>query len=494
LVPAIRIRNCNDAPTLPEQQFVLYWMIANRRLSYNFSLDRALERCRELRKPLVILEALRCGYQWASDRLHRFVIDGMADNAATSAKLRILYYPYVEPFAGAGKGLLEALAADACVVVTDEFPCFFLPRMVSAAAQKLQVRLEAVDSNGLLPLRAADHAYIRAFDFRRHLQKVLPAHLQNVPAADPLNATEMATLPQPPRLSETVVSHWPSASEALLLGRSGSLDLLPINHSVKPVEMRGGHSVAIARVKGFLKSRFVRYSEEHNEPELCATSNMSPYLHFGQISAHEIFSELVRREKWQPRKLALGSNGPREGWWNMSGSAENYLDQLITWRELGYNFSAHLEDYDRYDSLPPWALKTLEEHATDKRSACYSLKQFEAAATHDPLWNAAQGQLLKEGHIQNYMRMIWGKKIVEWSSSPRAAASILIELNNQYGLDGRNPNSYSGIFWCLGRYDRPWGPERPIFGKIRYMSSENTARKFSVKNYIAKYSPANRLS
>jgi deoxyribodipyrimidine photo-lyase len=217
---------------------------------------------------------------------------------------------------------------------------------------------------------------------------------------------------------------------------------------------------------------------------------MSPYLHFGHISAHEIFAALVRREKWRPRKLALRGNGARQGWWNMSGSAENFLDQLITWRELGYNFSFHRADYDLYDSLPPWALKTLDEHSADHRSARYTLREFEAANTHDPLWNAAQGQLLREGHIHNYMRMLWGKKILEWSASPREAVGILIELNNKYGLDGRNPNSYSGIFWCLGRYDRPWGPVRPIFGKVRYMSSENTARKFSVKSYIQKYSPA----
>ena len=490
MVPAIRIRNCNEAPILDRHRYVLYWMIANRRLSYNFSLDRALEHCRALRKPLVILEALRCGYPWASDRLHRFVIDGMADNAAISAKLRLVYYPYVEPVAGAGKGLLEALAAEACVVVTDEFPCFFLPRMVSAAAGKLVVRLEAVDSNGLLPLRAADHAYIRAFDFRRYLQKVLPAHLQEFPLAKPLNAIELANFPKPPRLSETIVSRWPAASKTLLLGRSGSLNNLPIDHSVQPVEMRGGHSAASARLVAFSKAKLPRYSERHNQPELSATSSLSPYLHFGHISAHEIFAAVASKEKWQPRRLALRSSGAREGWWNMSGAAENFLDQLITWREAGYNFSAHREDYDRYDALPPWALKTLEEHAADKRPIRYSLKQFEAGNTHDPLWNAAQGQLLREGHIHNYMRMLWGKKILEWSSSPRAAAAILIELNNKYGLDGRNPNSYSGIFWCLGRYDRPWGPVRPIFGKVRYMSSENTARKFSVKSYIKKYSPA----
>jgi deoxyribodipyrimidine photo-lyase len=492
LVPAIRIRNCNDAPILGQNQYVLYWMIAYRRLSYNFSLDRALEHCRELRKPLVVLEALRCGYQWASDRLHRFVIDGMADNAAISANLRLVYYPYVEPTAGAGKGLLEALAADACVVVTDEFPCFFLPRMVSAAAIKLSVRLEAVDSNGLLPLRAADHAYIRAFDFRRYLQKVLPAHLQEVPAAEPLTPAVLAKLPKPPRLSETIVSRWPAASQALLQAKQGSLDLLPIDHSVPPVEMRGGPRAAVARMNAFAKTKLPQYSENHNQPELCTTSNLSPYLHFGHISAHEMFSVIARKEKWQPSKLALRSSGSREGWWNMSGAAENFLDQLITWREVSYNFSAHREDYDRYDSLPPWALKTLEEHATDQRPARYSLKQFEAGMTHDSLWNAAQGQLIKEGYIHNYMRMLWGKKILEWSSSPRAALAILIELNNKYGLDGRNPNSYSGIFWCLGRYDRPWGPVRPIVGKIRYMSSENTARKFSVKNYVQKYSPVSR--
>jgi deoxyribodipyrimidine photo-lyase len=196
----------------------------------------------------------------------------------------------------------------------------------------------------------------------------------------------------------------------------------------------------------------------------------------------------------RPEKLALRNNGAREGWWNMSASAEQYLDQLITWREVGYNFTAHREDYDRYVSLPPWAQKTLEQHSTDPRLHQYTLEEFESGSTHDPLWNAAQGQLFREGHIHNYLRMLWGKKILEWSASPQSALSILIELNNKYGLDGRNPNSYSGIFWCLGRYDRPWGPERPIFGTVRYMSSENTARKFSVKNYIQKYSAAKQAT
>jgi deoxyribodipyrimidine photo-lyase len=466
-------------------QYVLYWMIASRRLHFNFALDRALELCGELRKPLIIFEALRCDYRWASDRFHRFVIDGMADNAARCIKSRALYFPYVEPVHGAGKGLLQALAAEACVVVTDEFPCFFLPRMVAAAGKKIAVKLEAVDSNGLLPLRAADHAFTRAFDFRRHLQKTLPGHLADFPGTDPLAA---AKLPKAPVLPKKLLSKWPAASAALLSGKAGTLSSFPINHDVKPTLMRGGHRAAAAQMQRFMRGKFSVYGQEHNAPELRATSNLSPYLHFGYISAQEIFLEITRREKWSAGKLALRVTGARSGWWNMSGSAETYLDQLVTWREVGYNFAAHRDDYDRYESLPTWAQTTLDEHSGDKRATVYDQEQFESAKTHDPLWNAAQTQLVREGFIHNYMRMLWGKKILEWSASPRIAAAILIELNNKYGLDGRNPNSYSGIFWCLGRYDRAWGPVRPIFGKIRYMSSENTARKFSIKNYIRRYS------
>ena len=171
----------------------------------------------------------------------------------------------------------------------------------------------------------------------------------------------------------------------------------------------------------------------------------------------------------------------------MSEAAEAFLDELVTWREIGFNMCWQGEDYERYESLPDWAIKTLAVHAKDRRRYLYSLGDFEAAATHDPLWNAAQTQLLIEGRIHNYLRMVWGKKILEWTPSPREALEVMIELNNKYALDGRDPNSYTGILWCLGRYDRAWGPERPIFGKVRYMSSENTMRKVRVNEYMEKY-------
>lgn len=481
-VRAIRLRVCNSAPIQPSGRYVLYWMIAARRLRFNFALDRAIELALLLRKPLLILEALRCGHRWAADRFHRFVLDGMADNAATAAKHSTLYYPYLEPACGAGRGLLEAMAAGSCAVITDDFPCFFLPRMVAATAEKLPVRLEAVDSNGLLPLRSASAAFSAAHAFRRFLQKTLPFHLSDFPVADPL---AKVSLPPPPFVPPAVTSRWPPAEAALC--RESLPRQLPIDHSVLPAATQGGHFAGRARLLAFLNRKLQHYLDQRNEPDADATSGLSPYLHFGHISTHEVFTELIRREKWTPGKLALRATGSREGWWNMSPAAEAFLDELVTWRELACNFCANRADYDLYESLPAWALQTLKKHARDERPHLYALEQFELARTHDPLWNAAQTQLVREGRIHNYLRMLWGKKILEWSRSPREALQLMIHLNNKYALDGRDPNSYSGIFWCLGRYDRPWGPERPVFGNVRYMTSSNTARKFSVRRYLEKY-------
>jgi deoxyribodipyrimidine photo-lyase len=172
----------------------------------------------------------------------------------------------------------------------------------------------------------------------------------------------------------------------------------------------------------------------------------------------------------------------------MSAAAEAFLDQLVTWRELGFNACARDPGYALYESVPAWARATLEQHAADARAHLYSAAEFERAGTHDPLWNAAQRQLMREGRIHTYLRMLWGKKILEWSSSPREALDVMLDLNNKYALDGRDPNSYSGILWVLGKYDRPWGPARPVFGSVRYMSSENTARKLHVKGYLERYS------
>jgi deoxyribodipyrimidine photo-lyase len=469
-----------------DRDWVVYWMIASRRTHRNFGLQRAVEHARALGKPLVVLEALRCGYEWASDRLHAFVLQGMRDNRAAFERSGVLYYPYVEPHQGHGSGLLMALAGHAAVVVTDDFPAFFLPRMIAAAAARVDTCLEAVDSNGLLPMRATDRVFPTAFSFRAYLQKQLALHLSDFPIEDPIAG---ASLPKPRPLPAALTRRWPPASERLLSASPGALSALPIDHDVPVTPTEGGTRAAQAAMATFLRDRLLRYQDDRAQPEIEGTSGLSPYLHFGHVSVYDVFAALMTQERWTRRKLGPSAGGKREGWWNTSRSAEAFLDELVTWREVGYNMCALREDYDQYGSLPDWARATLEAHARDRRASLYTPAQFEEATTHDPLWNAAQRQLVCEGRLHNYLRMLWGKKILEWSPTPQQALKTMIHLNNKYGLDGRNPNSYSGIFWCLGRYDRPWGPARPVYGTVRYMSSENTARKVSVKQFLRRYAP-----
>jgi deoxyribodipyrimidine photo-lyase len=484
-VPALRVRAANDRPLRPGGAYVLYWMTAFRRAGWNFALERAVEHAGSLGKPLLVLEALRCDYRWASDRLHAFVLAGMADNGRALERAGVAYLPYVEPSPGAGRGLLAALAARACVVVADDAPVFFLPRALAAAAARLPVRLEAVDSNGLLPLAATERVFATAFAFRRFLQAELPAQLERLPAADPLAG---AALPRPAGLPDEVARRWPPAPAALLAGGAAALAALPLDHAVAPVPgARGGSSAGRDRLARFVAERLPGYPEARNHPDDGGGSGLSPWLHFGHVSAHEAFAAVAAREGWARERLAAKPGGRRAGWWGMSEAAEAFLDQLVTWRELGFNFAAHRDDGERYEGLPGWALATLARHAADPRPQLYTVEQLAAARTHDPLWNACQTQLVREGTIHGYLRMLWGKKVLEWSPSPAAAFAALVELNDRWALDGRDPNSAAGIAWCLGRYDRPWGPERPIFGTVRYMSSANAARKLRLRAYLARW-------
>lgn len=487
IIPALRVRDLNQQPVRDDGQFVLYWMIANRRTRYNFSLQHAAYLASELGRPLIVLEALQSDYPFASDRLHRFVLQGMADNRAALADTNVRYYAYVEPSVGHGSGLIQQFARDACAIVTDDFPCFFLPAMLRLIARQVDVAVQAVDSNGLLPMRAAGKVFSRAHDFRRFLQKNLTPHLSEMPKLAPLQGLRLS--PEPP-IPDAILERWPEATDDFLEATPEHLATLPIDHQVGPAVMDGGASAAAATLDSFIKQRLPRYAQQRNQPESDASSGLSPYLHFGQISTHDIFAAVVERENWSPECLAEKAKGSREGWWGMSEEAESFLDELITWREVGFNFCCQRRDFDRYESLPDWAQKTLEEHADDPREFLYSLEEFETAKTHDTLWNAAQRQLVREGKMHNYLRMLWGKKILEWTSSPRVALDIMLQLNNKYAVDGRDPNSYSGIFWVLGRYDRAW-QERDVFGKIRFMSSDNTARKLKVKKYLQRYA-ANR--
>lgn len=484
-VPPIRITPANQAPVRGDGDYVVYWMIAARRTRWSFGLQRAVEWCRELDRPLVVLEAIRAGYPHASDRLHAFALGGMRDNAAAFARAGVRHLAYVEPAAGAANGLLQALAARACVVVTDDFPHFFLPRMVASAARRLAVRLEAVDANGLLPLRATAKPFATAYHFRRFLQAELHEHLAALPHSDPLkHIPERREV----ELEAGLLARWPAPSPALLRGEAPALAKLPIDHAVPVTELRGGAAAGEAVVRAFVRERLRRYAVERSQPEAGAASGLSPYLHWGFVSAHQVFDAVARHEGWSPGRLALKPTGAKEGWWGMRPNAEAFLDELVTWRELAFNTAAHLPEHDRYDSLPAWARRSLEKHASDRRDLLTPV-ELEEGRSYDPLWNAAQGQLRREGRIHNYPRMIWGKRLLEWTRHPREAVEQMLHLNDRWALDGRDPNSVSGVMWCLGRYDRPWAPERQVFGVVRYMSSANTARKLRVKEYIRRFAP-----
>jgi deoxyribodipyrimidine photo-lyase len=369
-------------------------------------------------------------------------------------------------------------------VVADDFPTAYPQRKIAGAGETLAVRLVAVDGNGLLPLRAADRPFATAYAFRRFLQKELPAHLEAMPVDDPL--ARLPLIPPTP-LPEEIRARWPAVDPLLLYGVPEPLAALPIDHTVKPTATRGGQDEATANLDAFIATKLARYLNERNHPDSDVGSGLAPYLHYGHIGAHQVFRAVTASEGWVPPDLSPRADGRRAGWWGMAPDTEEFLDQLITWRELGDNNAAFRTDFLELSSLPAWAQNTLAAHAHDPRRYCYSRDELRAAATHDPLWNAAQRQLLADGTIHNYLRMLWGKKILEWSPTPQAALEAMLELNDRYALDGRDPNSGTGILWCLGRHDRPWGPVRPVFGSVRYMSSDNTRRKVRLTEYLQRH-------
>ena len=483
-VEAVRRTDANDHPLRPDGNYVLYWMIASRRTRWNHALQHAVDRAADFGKPLIVFEPIRIRYDHASDRIHHFVCEGMRSNAGDCAGKNVTYYPYVEPAPGRGTPLLHRLAKNACTVVTDEYPCFFIPHMIQAVRDRIPARLELVDSNGVLPLRWADRTFTVAHSYRRAMQKVVMDHITEPPRESPLDDDR---LPPPVPVPDEILRRWPAADlDALIDG--DAMKSLPIDHTVPPSPtLRGGGNAASIQLRKFLDGKLDAYNADRNHPDEVATTTLSPHLHFGHISAHEVVAATLDRVGWDPSKVGK-VNGKINGFWNAGESAEGLLDQLLTWREMGFNLSFREPDqYDRYQSLPEWARNSLEAAEADEREYTYCLEDFEYCRTHDELWNAAQAELVRTGIMHNYMRMLWGKKILHWTATPKEALRVMLHLNNKYALDGRDPNSYSGIFWVLGRYDRAWGPKRKIFGSVRYMTSDSTRKKLRLRKYLQRY-------
>ena len=292
--------------------------------------------------------------------------------------------------------------------------------MIAAAAGRLAVCLEAVDSNGVIPLADHGRAFTAARFYRAFMQRVLREHVVQVPEEAPL--TRLKKGPQLSSLPRSVTRRWPAASARLLTAGVKALSALPIDHTIPPVAARGGHDAAARTLRRFVTAKLSGYDAHRNHPDDEATSRLSPYLHFGHVSAHEVFSAVMTHERWTTRRLGTKGAGRREGWWGVSAAAEAFLDQLVVWRELAFNGCEYVTDYASYDSLPEWARSTLAAHRDDPRPHTYTLERLEAARTDDPLWNAVQRQLVAEGWFHGYLRMLWGKKILEWSAASRRCA------------------------------------------------------------------------
>jgi deoxyribodipyrimidine photo-lyase len=428
-----------------------------KRSSHNFALNKAIDIANELKLPLVVYEGLKYYYPWASDRLHTFILQGVAEKQRAFAKKGIRYVFFLQNDPNATKDNVARLAKEAAVIVTDDFPCFIVPEHNRHIAERVNIPVLAVDSNGMIPMSLLQKEEYAARTIRPKIHRLLPDFIEPVktPAVH-IKAADLDVL-----CPETEVE----ATEIAQLVAGCAID-----HSVAPSEVYiGGEAAAKRRLRHFVENILPHYDDWRNRPELDGCSRLSPYLHFGFISAQQIYEAVVAAEAPQENKDA-------------------FLEQLIVRRELSYNFTRHNNDYASLDSRPEWAKGTMNKHAGDKRPVLYTQEQLEAGTTGDMLWNATQHELSRTGLLHNYMRMLWGKKIIEWTATYEEAFAVMEHLNNKYALDGRNPNSYAGILWCFGKHDRAWGPERPVFGTLRYLSSDSWRRKVDAKAYIAKYS------
>ncbi len=474
---------------------IVYWMISARRTTYNHALEHAISCAHAENIPLVVVEPLALKHKWTNDRFHTFVLQGMVDNKAACENSGVTYIPYVETKPKEAKSLLQTWMQHAKILVIDDYPTYYPRKVIEHAISFGSCEVRCIDSNGFIGMHSADRDFTTAYSLRRHLHKTILDHMQDFPLRAPLKQAQgLAKMPfsEIERIfsqSNTPITPYEflwRASQTDGIGKE-ALSVLSIDHSVAPVShIKGGQKQALINWVDFFENKLERYHEDRNHPELNGASGLSPYLHFGHISVHKILSDIFRKHHWDISKIQYPNDGRRSGWWNLPHPVEAFLDQIITWRDLGFIHCSRYPNHAEYSSLPEWAKTTLSEHLSDEREYIYTFEEFENAETHDELWNAAQHQLMKDGVIQNYLRMLWGKKILEWTPDPQTAMEYMVALNDKWALDGRDPNSYTGIGWVLGKFDRAWN-ERKVFGKIRCMTTPSTKRKYSTKNYIQTY-------
>jgi deoxyribodipyrimidine photo-lyase len=447
-----RVAALNDEPVRDKQDFVLLWLHGQRRIVNNLAFAHAQRLANELRKPLVVYEALRRDHPFASERFHRFVLEGIESNARDCEKQGVAYGFFLDT-PEAPRGVLHALSARAAVVVMDYLPHFIHPKQSKALAARAVCRVEAVDAAGVAPLKMFPKAEIAARTLRPKLMRALPDLLQPIPRVpsklDPLQRFDWGFTP---------FTGTPSSG----------IELAQVSREVKAAEgAEGGRAAGLKRLQTFVQHALKGYAEGRNEPSANATSGMSAYLHFGHLGAAEI------------ALAAQGSEAPR-------ADVEAFVEELLVRRELSYNFVSRSPRHGSLEAIPPWARATLAKHRKDPRPALPSDAELEEARSPDPLWNALQNQLLREGRIHGWLRMLWGKTLILWSQDAEQAYRRMSYLNDKYALDGRDAVSATNFLWCFGVHDRPF-PERPVFGTVRSMSLSLAPKKHDLVEYLRRY-------
>ena len=443
-----RVQVLNDDPVDAAGRYVLYWMQQSQRAEFNPALEHAAALANELGKPLLVGFGLTDDYPEANERHYAFMLEGLRDVRAALRERGVKLVARRGPPPDVAAGL----ARDAAAVVCDRGYLRHQRRWREQVADQANCRVVQVEGDVVVPVEAAsDKQESAARTLRPKLTRLWDRYLKPFATVDV----------QRPSLRLAV------QGDVDVSDVDATLATLKVDRTVRrSARFTGGSRAGHALLEEFLTRRLHGYAERRSDPSVGGTSTLSAYLHFGQLSPLEVALKV--------RAARRGSDDDRAA----------YLEELLVRRELSVNFVHYCADYDTYDGVPAWARKTLADHGDDPRYHVYTTGQLEAAATHDRYWNAAQREMVLTGFMHNSMRMYWGKKVLEWTKSPRRAFEATLYLNNKYFLCGRDPNAYASVAWVFGLHDRPWGPRRPVFGTVRYMNDKGLERKFHIDAYV----------
>ncbi len=428
---------------------IVCWLSRDQRAQDNWALLSAQALAQKNKQPLIVIFCLVPSFLGATARAYDFMLSGLQ---SLEKDLRALNIPF-HVLSGEVDLMVPKFCKDvkAGALFSDFSPLLIAKKWKREVNNKIKCAFYEVDAHNIVPTwLASPKQEFGAYTIRPKIKKLLPEFLQEFP-----KLKKQAIFP--------VLKH--SKNNWLKLRQS-----LDINESVLPVSNYiSGEKAAQKSMQDFIKQRLTGYNLNRNNPVTDGQSGLSPYLHFGQLSA---------------QRLALAVQTAKAP----KADIEAFLEELIIRRELADNFCFYNDNYLLAKGFPAWAKKSILKHAGDKRDYLYSLKKLEAAETHDLLWNAAQREMKLSGKMHGYLRMYWAKKILEWTPDAKTALKYAIFLNDKYSLDGRDPNGYAGIAWSIGgTHDRAWF-ERPIFGQIRYMNDNGCKRKFDVPAYISRWS------